>query len=368
MLSHSASAAHGDDIAPAPSSDSSLWSAAALTHPTTEKGWARKRLKFLVRAVAQRRRTHAWLATLRASEAAPLWQTRPRLSTKLQRPYVCAGWSVAERLEALQSHYAFLNRHFSPAAKAQIYDCGLTLVRVRHATSGRDLDVKLFYRDQFEKEGDLTLAVEDVRSGLTLAGLTFTVVQTPAGRRVVVGGLQASPGPQIRELIHDVAKEMFGLRPKAFAFWCLQELAALWSATEIHGVSDALHIYRHSHKRRDFSACYDEFWAECDGRRLPNGFWELPLRLRERTREELKPSRRKAHERRYAFFAALRPAIAQAARRLQPTSGVGAAALVDAARFEYGPNPEAAAPARSEMPAELAAPVGSSLQRTNHSY
>jgi uncharacterized protein VirK/YbjX len=295
----------------------SPWIAAGRILSYRSAGRLQQRLKFYLRALAQPRLTHAWLARLIQPDLAPLWVAHPRLATKLQRPYLCCAWTPLERFGALMGHYDALHRFFSPEARAAIYHEGLGLVRLVHAGSGRKLEARLIYQDQFEKEGELTLAIHDVATGLTLAGLTFSIVHHAGQRVIIVGGLQASPDPRMREIIHDVAKECHGLRPKALALWCLQELAAVWQISQIQAMGDEQHIYRHAHKRREFAASYDEFWTESDGQRQPgNGSWELPLQLRTRSREELKASRRKAHERRYAMLGALSPLLKAAALSL----------------------------------------------------
>jgi len=317
----------------------SIRSAAALTHPAGTPGWLRQRLKFFVRAWSRPRFTHAWLARLVQPDLAPLWAAHPRLATKLQRPYLCAAWDVPERFAALMGHYDALQYLTAPEACAAIYRHGVGLLELATPASGRALEVRLFYRDQFEKEGELTLAVDDRATGLTLAGLTFCLFRHDAQRVLAIGGLQATPDPRTRGLIHDVAKEMHGLRPKAFALWCVQQLAAAWQVGQIQGIGDAQHIYRHRHKRRDFAASYDEFWLESDGRQLSGGgSWELPLQLRPRAREELKPSRRKAHERRYAMLATLQPQLLAAIAALAPGMAVAAAPRAVAARELVAPH------------------------------
>ena len=309
-----------------------------------------QRLKFYLRAMGQPRLTHAWLARLVQPDIAPLWVAHPRLATKLQRPYLCCAWTTLERFGALMGHYDALGRFFAPEARAAIYHEGLGLVRLVHAGSGRKLEARLVYQDQFEKEGELTLAIHDVATGLTLAGLTFSIVHHAGQRVIIVGGLQASPDPRMREIIHDVAKECHGLRPKALALWCLQELASVWQVSQIQAVGDDQHIYRHAHKRREFAASYDEFWTESDGQRLPaGGSWELPLQLRTRSREELKPSRRKAHERRYALLGAFGSLLKAAALSLG--SSASAAGLLAGGPAEFIHGVREMDPARDREPA-----------------
>jgi uncharacterized protein VirK/YbjX len=197
----------------------------------------------------------------------------------------------------------------------RIYRGGLTVIRIEAAGSGRIVDLRLVYADQFEKEGELTLTVVDAAAGLELATLTFCIAGTGGERAIWIGGLQANPAAQTRVLINEVAKEMHGLRPKALALWALRQLARTWQIDRIQAVADEHHIYRHRHKRRSFSASYDQFWSESDGVRQAQG-WELPLETSERPAAELKASRRKAHARRYAMLAELAPLFTQAVEQL----------------------------------------------------
>ena len=299
-----------------------LWTAAAQAqNPDASRRWF-KRLKFFIRAWMHRRYTRAWLARLVQPDLAPLWLLRPRLAAKLQRPYVCCAWDVPVRCAALLGHYDQLPRLFAPEVRAAIYRDGLTALRLVNPVSRQDLDLGFFYHDRFEKEGELTLAVRDAASGLMLAGLTFSLVRNGNERLAIIGGLQAANDPATRGLIHAAAKALHGFRPKALALWCLQQLVPVWSLTQIQAVGDAQHVWRHWRKRRKFAASYDEFWGESDGCRQPGGNWVLPLQAQPRSREALKPNRRRQHERRYALLAALQPQLRAAVTGLA-TGGAG---------------------------------------------
>jgi len=289
----------------------SLWRASAAAVPAGAPGRFRHRAKFLARSLLQPRLTRAWLGRLVQPDLAPLWQLRPRLASKLQRPYVSSEWNDLVKFAALLGHYDTLPSLFSLETRRTIYQHGLDLLRFQTRV-GRRLLVRLSYADQFEKEGELTLSMCDATSGLALAAATFVLARRDDTTALIIGGLQANPDPRTRELIHDVAKEMFGLRPKAFVFWAVQQCAAAWNVARIEAVCDAQHIYRHRHKRRAIHASYDQFWTECDGERQAGGGWVLPLQPRERSSAELKPSRRKQHEQRYAAFRGLQPALADA--------------------------------------------------------
>jgi uncharacterized protein VirK/YbjX len=303
---------------------SSFWS--ACTGPTTAGafGRIRRRTRFLLRALGQPRLTRAWLARLVQPDIAPLFAARPRLALKIQRPYVCCAWGASVRFAALLRHYDILCRLVGPEARDSIYRNGIDLVRLAHLGNGGTWMVQLFYHDRFEKEGELTLAVRETTSGVMLAGITFCLTENSDERIAIIGGVQAGADPRTLSLIHDSAKAMHGMRPKALALWCLQQMAGPFGFSQIQAVGDGQHVWRHWHHRVDIAACYDDFWRESDGRSLPGGGnWEIPVAYHVRSRSELKPSRRKIYERRYAMLSALRPRLLEAFARLTPGGGGG---------------------------------------------
>ena len=165
----------------------------------------------------------------------------------------------------------------------------------------------------------MTLALRDIETGVMLAGMTFCLAQNGDDRIAIIGGMQAGGDPRTRDLIHDATKALFGMRPKALLVWCLQQLAELWKLTQIQAVGDDQHVWRHWMKQVEIAASYNEFWRESDGRTLPGGgSWELPLRFSSRPRGELKPSRRKTYERRYAMLDSLRPKLIARFEALAP--------------------------------------------------
>jgi uncharacterized protein VirK/YbjX len=311
------------DALPLGSTYLSFWSASARAHAAEIKGGLRRRARFFLRAMSQPRLTRAWLARLVQPDISPLWAARPRLALKLQRPYVSCAWDSATRFAALTRHYEILCQVLAPEVRAAVYGDGLDIVRVTHPESGTQWDLRLFYHDKFEREGEMTLALREVKTGVMIASLTFCLAHNSGKRIAIIGGMQSSRDPRTRGLIHDAAKCLCGMRPKALLVWCLQQLAGPWQLTQIQAVGDGQHVWRHWTKQMEIAASYDEFWRECDGRSLPGGgSWDLPLKNTVRPRGELKPSRRKMHERRYALLDALHPTLLSTFANLAPTGQV----------------------------------------------
>ena len=88
---------------------------------------------------------------------------RPRLSTKLQRPYLTRRHGFAAKLAALETHHAFVTAHLLGSALQAIYrDPGLELGRLP-LKEERSLVIRLWHTDRHEKEGVSALAYSSHR-------------------------------------------------------------------------------------------------------------------------------------------------------------------------------------------------------------
>jgi uncharacterized protein VirK/YbjX len=326
--------------------------------------WLRNSAKFFLRTLRHPRLSRAWIDRLHSPGTETLWRLRPRLAQKLQRPYLCFDTPAALKLEYLDFHYRTLPLVLAPEALVALHATGLPLLELRSEGQGRSLGIQLWYRDQYEMEGEMSLVLSDLGTGLPLAILSFTLIQQGGRAGLLVGGLQSSPDPRTRSLIHDVSRELFGMRPKALALWVLQGLARSWGLEFVRAVSDARHVYRKSRKRGMIHCSYDEFWAESDGSLGSDRLWDLPLLPVQRSRAELKPSRRRQHELRYAMLSSLGERLVEALGRLRPGFGTLRLADTSVPRFTYkGPAQGGAAVGNAAVP-----PSSPALAVTDHSF
>lgn len=282
---------------------SKLVRTASLVHPGI--GW-RDRLsqfKYCVRGLAYAAQTHELFCALQSPKLSLAAKTHPRILSKLQRPYLHRKLAPRQRLEALQHHYRFIDQHFTRAMLAETFARqGFLIAAFELADVGR-FGLRLVYRDEFEKEGELSLVFCDEASGAMLFTLTFCVVAGESGAsEIFVGGLQGCKVVNERERVVTVTRAMHGLRPKALLVFALQQLADMWAITAIRAVCDANHIYRHFRKRRSFAASYDEFWGECSGEPERDGNFSLPVKPHLRPVSEIKPGKRAMYRRRYAML------------------------------------------------------------------
>lgn len=297
------------------------------------------------------------------SQVAPAWpipvlpaavSKHPRVLPALPRGRPTSG--AAPKMPALlREHGRAVPREDS--AGARIVGLGLPLLTILGPRSGRELTILLFNHAEpasAPSTRKLTLEVRDSDSGLTLSALALELVPDGGRMGLFITGLQSAFDPRTRGLIRAATRELHGLRPKALAFWCVQQLAAIWHIGRIGAAGGKTRTLPSGQPGGP-----DQFWRECDGRSRADGNWELPLRMVVRTRAELKPNRRSMYENRYAMLERLRPGLLAAALTLTPAETVFAPA--DRARMGFAPRPPAVEPAVSQGGGFRSAPAPDTL-------
>ncbi len=280
-------------------------------------------------------------------QVAPAWPipvlpaaviNRPRAVPDMPRGRTASG--AAPKIPALQWENGRAGSR-EDTAGARLVGLGLPILTILCPRSGRELTILLFNRAEpasAPSARKLALEVRDTDSGLSLSTLVLELVPDGGRMGLFITGLQFGSDPRTRGLIRDTTREMYGLRPKALAFWSVQQLAAIWNISRIGAAGGGARALLSG-----LTAGPDQFWRECDGRSLADGNWELPLRMAVRSRAELKPNRRSMYESRYAMLKRLRPGLLAAALALAPAEAVFAP--TDRARIGFAPRPHSGEPA-----------------------
>lgn len=258
-----------------------------------------RRTRLYLRSLIHARSTACWLDFLWSApallEAARL---NPDLAEKLHRPYMRKDLSAGERLALLLSHYRFgiSQPHGGLLLSATLRDVPLAEL---HGKSGKGFQLMLGPAGSLQKEGELRLRLEC--GGLVLLSLAFTLSAQGKAPMLLVGCLQGSPGPAVRDAIRDATKELFGLRPRQLLLVALKAIARAYGLSGIVGISDRLHVYRHWRKRRQIMQSYDEMWQDLGGTRRADGLFELPLMHQPRALTDYPSNKRSAMARRQAL-------------------------------------------------------------------
>jgi uncharacterized protein VirK/YbjX len=259
------------------------------------------RFKYCARGLFMANCSREWFRELRRPELELLVTYHPYIYCKLQRPYLHRKLNPRQRLAILQHHYRFVANRFSQRALQGIYATAGFLMAIIPLEGVGNFGIRLCH-SRHTKEGDLLLHLTNLDSGQTLFEMSFCISRFARdGVQVFIGGLQGNKLANDRDTIVQLTRAMYGLRPKALLVFAIQQLAAGWNATKILAVSDANHIYRHHHKRKDLTASYDAFWIECGGSMNAEGMFELPVTFVPRETSAIKVNKRQLYGRRYAL-------------------------------------------------------------------
>ena len=292
---------------------------APLVHPQTglrDQIW---RVKYCLRGLVRMPLTREWFCLLQNPKLALVTQADPHILSKIQRAYLIRTLGPKERLQALKQHYGFVVQHFPEEMHRQVYSTSGFLLAPLPIEDIGQFSLRLAYCHSLGKEGDLTIKLNDERSGWPIYSLTFSVTANDAGRReCVIGGLQGYTQALGKERVISLTRRMHGLRPKALVLFAVQQLAGAWAFTSIRGVGDAMHIYRHYLRRKDLAASYDEFWAESGGRLAADNLFDLPLTPSVRSIATIKPGKRAMYKHRYAMLAEIAQQIKSRIPSLSP--------------------------------------------------
>ena len=181
----------------------------------------------------------------------------------------------------------------------------------------KPLTMNLWFHAGQRKEGCLSLVLS--YEGEELYQIMFWFAKNPAdGKDVIyIGALQ---GPQNgNELIKGLTKAFFGYRTKNLIFYGLRSLAKAMKITNIYAVANEGY-YAMSHMRMDrkLKTDFGAFWQECEGKQCSDRrFYIMPVEEYRKSMEELKPSKRAQHRRRFAKMDELEAAVAESLSQFQ---------------------------------------------------
>ncbi len=278
-----------------------LRTAPLVYHAPTRKDQL-QRVKYFARALFFWRETSEWLALLRAPRFAKLVECRPRVYSRLQRPYLTCQLTTAQKMAALRAHYAFVAEQLPEAVFAAISQNSHWPLATLILDETETIGVALRFCG-YEKEGELSVSLRSETTHEWICSISFTVAQwSPDQREIQIGGLQGHGFSDEKARTISITRGMKGLRPKALVLFALQQLAIQWKATRLSAVSNDLHIYRSIQKRRDLHADYNTFWEESGGTLEADGLFSLPIVPPVRDMADIKPNKRSTYRQRYALL------------------------------------------------------------------
>ena len=226
------------------------------------------------------------------------------LSDKIHRPYALRNLSIQQRVDLLVTHYELMELLF-PATTILSLVAGqrqaLALIKGQH--EAEDYAVTISREMLSQHQGELALLMVDPKQGIYLTRLVINLAKDAQGELcLVVNGIQG-PGPEYKNRIVRVTRNLDGLRPKRAIMEVACAIARAIGAKSIHAIGKKNHVSQTKKKwqlrnRTD----YDSFWQEFNAQAMGGGDYLIPLTLTRRDPEEIIAKKRKAAVSRYALL------------------------------------------------------------------
>ncbi|KJG38635.1 hypothetical protein UA32_09445 [Photobacterium angustum] len=236
----------------------------------------------------------------------------PSFIEKPLKPYGCVSWDKEQRMQMLKKHLQFMLNNFSSNLLNIYQHEGIKLSQI---TDKNDNIYNIYLDAGYSREGSLGLTLTD-SNDTQLYCISFTVNQDQ--NHLHIGALQG-PDSDIenrQELIKELTKGLYGLRPKALMVELALIFADAYQLKNITAVSNKGHIYQAlryiGSKRHAVSCDYDQIWQEYQGVKESNVTYKLPLLPERKDLSTLNRNKRKLYKNRYLWLDELKQILALA--------------------------------------------------------
>lgn len=222
--------------------------------------------------------------------------------------YKASTWD--ERMELVKKHVEIMEELFKPELMTKLYSEHEMVQLWEDRYQDKPLTLNLWFHAGQRKEGCLSLVL--LYDGVELYQIMFWLGKNKTdGKNVVyIGALQ---GPQNgNELIKGLTKAFFGYRTKNLMFYGLRSFAKSLGMENIYAVAnEGYYAMNHVRVDRKLKTDFGAFWQECEGAICSDRrFYIMPVAEHRKSMEELKPSKRAQHRRRFAKMDEMEAAVA----------------------------------------------------------
>ncbi len=222
--------------------------------------------------------------------------------------YKASTWD--ERMELVKKHVEIMEELFKPELMTKLYSEHEMVQLWEDSYQDKPLTLNLWFHAGQRKEGCLSLVL--LYDGVELYQIMFWLGKNKTdGKNVVyIGALQ---GPQNgNELIKGLTKAFFGYRTKNLMFYGLRSFAKSLGMENIYAVAnEGYYAMNHVRVDRKLKTDFGAFWQECEGAICSDRrFYIMPVAEHRKSMEELKPSKRAQHRRRFAKMDEMEAAVA----------------------------------------------------------
>lgn len=232
----------------------------------------------------------------------------PSFAEQVTRSFFYKNSTWTERVELVKNHVVYLESILKQNFMEKLYIDKQRLCIWKDSYEDKPLLMEFRFHAGQRKEGCLSLVLN--YEGDDLYQIMFWLGYDKAGEpSLFIGALQGTPNGS--EIIKGLTKAFYGYRTKNLIFYGIRNVAACLGAKNIYAVAnEGYYAMNHIRRDRKLKTSLDDFWQECEGVQCEDKrFYKLPIEEYRKSMEELKPSKRAQHRRRFAKMDEITEAI-----------------------------------------------------------
>lgn len=247
-----------------------------------------------------------WQGIAHNPKAATALQHFPKMQRAIYRTYINRHWAMRHRLKVIDGHYRLIEDSRAIVAEATKGAVEIASLEARHP----GLKLALTKMDWFHREGEVVLIL--FLQDREMMSIAFTLGQQEQEVVAYVGGIQGYKSADSLQTYRDLTHALHGMRPRDLTITTLKILLREIGVSRICAVAnDARHNFEYLARRKVPSLDYDEIWLEHGGRRLENGFYDIPLEVKHKAPSEIPTRKRALYRRRYQMLETIELEIQQ---------------------------------------------------------
>lgn len=257
----------------------------------------RTAVKYLIRALCMSRQHDAYLTFVFEHPRMSAYQRRdPRVLERHFHRYVHRQWDRHTRLRSIRQHYQFALTRLPGVLFEAIYVYGNAPLGNLTLKDGSQLKLCLRPPIFMGSEGELCIQLSDADDH-PIYRIILNVIDDQ--QTLAIGCIQGPGGANAKDMVRDLTKNMYGMRPKQLMLSLAYAFAHHFGIGRLLAVSNAAHPLRKTRDR--FQADYDSFWQEQKGEDIGNGWFLLPEAPSRKSESEVSSQHRSAFRRREAL-------------------------------------------------------------------
>lgn len=224
----------------------------------------------------------------------------PSFVEQVTRSFFYKNSTWAERVELVKNHIMFLEEQFKPELLQNLYADNERIRLWEDSYLDKALGLDLWFHAGQRKEGCLSLVLNYEGEELYQVMFWLGKDKKYGDTALYIGALQGIQNGS--ELIKGLTKAFFGYRTKNLIFYGIRQFAANIGAKCIYAVgNEGYYAMNHIRSDRKLKTDFGAFWLECEGKQCDDKrFYVMPVEEYRKSMEELKPSKRAQHRRRFA--------------------------------------------------------------------